>query len=157
MQLVRQPPVSIVRHLQALACLLVLLENFVKILRAEQEIASDARKENGQRRLGSPPMLTAQTCALQDDGRTKPHSLPISCAKVAPLANLTHKLEERMKLSALYVLVESSPVKLALPTAMIVLLDSSTSTIISLELTKVAIFALLVKYQHQALPIATLA
>ena len=60
--------VSIVRHLQTLACLLVLLENFVKILRAEQEIASDARAENGQPLLGSPPMLTAQTCVQQDDG-----------------------------------------------------------------------------------------
>ena len=60
-QLVRQPLVSIVQHLQTLACLLVLLENFVKILRAE-ETALDARKENGQRLLGSPLMLNAQTC-----------------------------------------------------------------------------------------------
>ena len=68
MRLVRQPLVSIVRHLQTLACLLVLLENFVKILRAEQEIASDARKENGQRRLGLPLMPTALTCVQQEDG-----------------------------------------------------------------------------------------
>ena len=60
--------VSIVRHLQTLACLLVLLENFVKILRAEQETVLDARAENGQLRLGSPLMLNAQTCAQQDDG-----------------------------------------------------------------------------------------
>ena len=155
MQLVRQPLVSIVQHLQTLACLLVLLENFVKILRAE-ETALDARKENGQRRLGSPPMLTAQTCALQDDGRTKRDSLPIICAQIATSENLTYKLEERMKLSAKSARVESSPAKLALPTAMIVSLDSSTSTTISLELTKDAILVLLVKYQRQALPIATL-
>ena len=61
-------PVSIVRCLQILACLLVLLENFVKILRAEQGIASDARKENGQPQLESPVMLNAQTCVQQDDG-----------------------------------------------------------------------------------------
>ena len=67
-QLVRQPPVSIVQHLQTLACLLVSLENFVKILRAEQGIASDARKENGQPLLESPMMLNAQTCVQQDDG-----------------------------------------------------------------------------------------
>ena len=67
-QNVRQPPVSIVRHLQTLACLLVLLENFVKILRAEQGNASDARKENGQPLLESPVMLNAQTCVQQEDG-----------------------------------------------------------------------------------------
>ena len=60
--------VSIVRHLQTLACLLVLLENFVKILRAEQETALDARAESGQPRLEFSPMLNAQTCAQQDDG-----------------------------------------------------------------------------------------
>ena len=101
-------------------------------------------------------MLTAQTCALQDDGRTKRDSLPIICAQIATSENLTYKLEERMKLSAKSARVESSPAKLALPTAMIVSLDSSTSTTISLELTKDAILVLLVKYQRQALPIATL-
>jgi hypothetical protein len=67
-QLVRQPPVFIVRHLQTLACLLVSLENFVKILRAEQGNASDAQKENGQPLLESPMMLNAQTCVRQDNG-----------------------------------------------------------------------------------------
>jgi len=67
-QNVRQPPVSIVRHLQTLACLLVSLENFVKILRAEQGNASDAQKENGQPLLESPMMLNAQTCVRQDNG-----------------------------------------------------------------------------------------
>ena len=68
MRLVRQPRVSFVRHLQTLACLLVLLENFVKILRAEQETVLDARAENGQRQLGSPLMPTVQTCVQQEDG-----------------------------------------------------------------------------------------
>ena len=67
-QLVRQPLVSIVRCLRTLVCLLVLLENFVKILRAEQETALDARAENGQPRLGSPLMPTVQTCVQQEDG-----------------------------------------------------------------------------------------
>ena len=67
-QLVRQPPVFIVRHLQTLACLLVLLENFVKILRAEQETALDARAESGRQQLELPLMPTALISVQQDDG-----------------------------------------------------------------------------------------
>ena len=66
-QLVQQPPVSIVLHLQTLACLLVLLENFVLILRAE-EIVSGAQTESGQRQLEFYLMPNAQTCVQQDDG-----------------------------------------------------------------------------------------
>ena len=53
--------------------------------------ASFAPLADGQQQLGSPLMLTAQTCALQDDGRMKWDSQPRSNAKLATLANSTHE------------------------------------------------------------------
>ena len=84
--------------------------------------------ENGQLKLVAPRTINVKDVVLLENGQTKQDFLLIACAKVAPPADSTHEPDTQVKLTAKYVLVESSPVKLALSTAMIVSLDSSTST-----------------------------
>ena len=102
------------RCLQTLVCLLVLLENFVKILRAEQETALDARAESGQPLLESPLILNAQTCVQQDDGQIKQADRLTINASFAQLVNGQIKQADRLTINASFAPLEDGLLQLGL-------------------------------------------
>ena len=81
--------------------------------------------ENGQMKLVAPRTINVNEIAPLENGQTKQDFLLIASAKVAPPADSTHEPDTQVKLTAKYVLVGSSPTKLAQPNALVVLLDSS--------------------------------
>ena len=86
-----------------------------------------AQPENGQMKLVALRTINVKDIVLLENFQTKQDFLLIASAKVAPPADSTHEPDSQVKLTAKYALVESSA-ELAPATAMIVLLDSSTST-----------------------------